>query len=115
MVTAGAQTPFSSISALKIYPNGTALYKLFGSERMGVSLLSAMFVGHSVQAEHDWRAYPVFQAPEQYAPFELAPGLYYGNALESAASAMEVSAVAAANSALLVHEHLTITAARFSR
>ena len=68
--------------------------------------MSALFLNFSVQAVHDWYAYPVFHAPEHFAPFQLAPGLYYGNAWENAASAMEMSAVAAANSALLVQKYL---------
>lgn len=48
-----------------------------------------------------------FNPPETFAPFQLAPGLIYNNAIENAASAMEVSAVAAMNSALLVAKHLS--------
>lgn len=47
-----------------------------------------------------------FNPPEQFAPFLLAPGLCYNNALENAASAMEVAAVAAKNCALLVQQHI---------
>lgn len=46
-----------------------------------------------------------FQPPERFAPFLLGPGLCYNNALENAASAMEVAAVAAKNCALLVQQH----------
>lgn len=47
-----------------------------------------------------------FQPQETFAPFLLGPGLCYNNALENAASAMEVAAVAARNCALLVQQHL---------
>jgi len=47
-----------------------------------------------------------FTPPEEFAPFELAPGLYYNNALEAAASAMEIAAIAGKNSALLAASHL---------
>lgn len=47
-----------------------------------------------------------FQPPEKFAPFVLRPGLCYNNALENAASAMEVAAVAAKNCALLVQQHV---------
>ena len=57
-------------------------------------------------AERDWYAYPKFAPPEDFAPFQLAKGIYYNNALENAASAMEMSAIAAKNSALLVRQHL---------
>jgi hypothetical protein len=52
-----------------------------------------------------------FSPPERFAPFQLAPGLAYNKALENAASAMEVAAVAAANSARLVLRHLDAAAA----
>lgn len=47
-----------------------------------------------------------FDPPEQFAPFVLADGLFYSNAIETAASAMEMSAIAAKNSALLVKQFL---------
>lgn len=56
--------------------------------------------------EHSWHAYPHFNPPEQFAPFQLAPGVYYNNAWENAASAMEMSAISAYNNALLVAQHL---------
>lgn len=58
-------------------------------------------------AQENWNAYPKFAPPEDFARFELAKGIFYNNALENAASAMEMSAIAAKNSALLVHRHLT--------
>lgn len=57
-------------------------------------------------AEKEWYAYPKFSPPERFAPFKLAPGIFYNNAWENAASAMEMSAISAHNSALLVKEHL---------
>ena len=54
----------------------------------------------------DWEAYPRFSPPERFQPFRLAPGLYLNNAWENAASAMEMSAVAAKNCALLIARHL---------
>ncbi len=41
-----------------------------------------------------------------FAPFVLADGLYYNNALENAASAMEIAAIEGKNSALLASRHL---------
>lgn len=48
-----------------------------------------------------------FSPPEAFAPFKLAPGLCYANALENAASAMEIGAVAGINCALLLLRQLT--------
>ncbi|KAF2368919.1 Prenylcysteine lyase [Trinorchestia longiramus] len=56
----------------------------------------------------DWRAYPHYNASEhQPALFELQPGLYHLNAIEWLGSAMEMSAIAAKNVALLAFKHLT--------
>ncbi|KAG4392786.1 hypothetical protein AAZX31_04G191900 [Glycine max] len=46
----------------------------------------------------NWAAYPLYHAPEVFAPFILdGRHLYYVNAFENAASTMETSAVAAEN------------------
>lgn len=47
-----------------------------------------------------------FHPPEQFAPFQLGEGLYYNNAWENAASAMEIAAIEGKNSALLVKQFL---------
>lgn len=47
-----------------------------------------------------------FNPPEDFTPFILADGLYYNNALENAASAMEIAAIEGKNSALLASRHL---------
>ena len=47
--------------------------------------------GYEVVATRAWTApgaYPAFDPPEDFAPFTLAPGLFYAAALENAASAM---------------------------
>ena len=54
-----------------------------------------------------WLAYPHFSPPERFQPFKLTEGLYLNNAWENAASAMEMSAVAAKNCALLIVQHLS--------
>lgn len=61
---------------------------------------------HSKRAETyqiDWAAYPHYTTPEQFAPIILdGHNLYYVNTFESAASAMEASAVAGKNVARLL-------------
>lgn len=56
-----------------------------------------------------------FQPPEKFAPFLFGPGLCYNNALENAASAMEVAAVAAKNCALLVQQHVQQQVAKLNQ
>ena len=47
-----------------------------------------------------------FDAPEDFAPFKLAEGLFYASALENAASAMEIAAIERRMAALLAVQHL---------
>ncbi len=54
----------------------------------------------------EWLAYPHFDPPESFPPFMLTEGVCLNNAWENAASAMEMSAVAAKNCALLLSAHL---------
>jgi hypothetical protein len=56
----------------------------------------------------EWSAYPKYDPPEQLTPFQLAPGLYYANAIETGASAIEMSAIAGRNAALGVLRDLNI-------
>ena len=53
----------------------------------------------------DWLAYPRYRPDERpkLASFVLSPRLYYVNAVEFAASAMEMSAIAARNVANLAY------------
>ncbi len=109
MVSEHAGTPFSVISPAKQFPDRTILYKIFSTSAMQQQALSSIFTQHEVIGTFPWYAYPKFQPPEQFAPFKLADGLFYGNAWENAASCMEISAVSAMNSALLVQQKLNLT------
>lgn len=57
----------------------------------------------------EWKAYPHFDPPEAFPPFKLTEGVCLNNAWENAASAMEMSAVAAKNCVLLLAKHLNNT------
>lgn len=109
MISEHAGTPFSVISPARGYADKTHLFKLFSTEPLEKEALKDIFTQHTVIASFPWYAYPQFHPPEQYAPFRLADGLFYSNALENAASCMEISAVSAMNSALLVQKYLNKT------
>ena len=111
MISEHAGTPFSVISPAKEFPDKTQLYKLFSTEPIKEDALNDIFSQHKVVATFPWYAYPQFHPPEQYAPFRLGDGLFYSNAIENAASCMEISAISAMNSALLVQQHLNRTVA----
>lgn len=57
---------------------------------------------YSVQVT-EWQAYPSYSSQRKLPPVELHPNLYYLNGIESVASAMEMSSVAAKNIALLAY------------
>ena len=83
------------------------LYKVFSGGLLNETFLLAVFgEGFKVLRRKIWRAYPHFNPPEKFAPFTLSPGLCYANTIENSASAMEMSAIAARNCALLVSQHL---------
>lgn len=70
--------------------------------------------GYEVAATRVWStpgAYPAFDPPEDFAPFQLAEGLFYNNALENAASALEIAAIEGRMTALLAAQHLKAKAA----
>jgi hypothetical protein len=63
--------------------------------------------GYEIAAYQEWMgAYPVFDPPENFPPFQLSQGLYYANAWENAASAMEMAALGGRNVALLTAQYL---------
>ncbi|DBB04108.1 hypothetical protein WJX77_009419 [Trebouxia sp. C0004] len=111
MVSEHAGTPFSVISPARQFADKTILYKIFSTNAMQKQALRSIFVEHEVIGTFPWYAYPKFQPPEQYAPFKLADGLFYGNAWENAASCMEISAISAMNSALHVQQKLNPSSA----
>lgn len=110
-VVENASVPISSLS-LHITLNatdGTGIYKLFSSALLEDSFVDVVFFSGWKQLHHrKWQAYPSYHPPEQMTPFLIQPGerLLYVNALETAVSAMEISAIAAKNCALLLAESL---------
>ncbi|XP_061732265.1 prenylcysteine oxidase 1 isoform X2 [Nerophis ophidion] len=66
--------------------------------------LRRMFLSWDSVSETRWLAYPAYRTPTRRTPpFILHSRLYYLNAVEWAASAMEMSAISARNVALLAH------------
>ena len=82
------------------------VWKVFVPQPMTEEQKEAMFSEIKDQATFDWLAYPEYKPPEEFPPFILDDGVFYINAIEKAASAMEMSAIGAKNAALLTREHL---------
>ena len=90
-----------------------ATWKVFAPERLTTEELNAIFRDRVGEAEViDWFAYPSYSTPQKLSSFVLDAGrpqqeggggsLLYLNAIEQAASAMEMSMVSAWNAANLV-------------
>ncbi|CAL5225135.1 g7913 [Coccomyxa viridis] len=115
MVTENSTAPFSSIAPQRELPSGLKVYKLFSRQPLWSGTLQEIFQNLTVLEDRSWLAYPHFSPPERFQPFKLTEGLYLNNAWENAASAMEMSAVAAKNCALLIAQHLSKSHACSSR
>ncbi|XP_027881544.1 prenylcysteine oxidase 1 [Xiphophorus couchianus] len=80
------------------------VWKVFSSEPLTPEQLQQMFLAYDSVSETPWLAYPSYRPPHRKTPpFVLHNRLYYLNAVEWAASAMEMSAISARNVALLAH------------
>lgn len=96
---------FSSIG-LKGKADKDSNYKVFSKKPLTDAQLAKLFTKiHEVKVV-DWKAYPHYTEKAPLPSFELAPGLYNVNAIEMAASAIEMSCIGGRNAALLVFHHL---------
>lgn len=118
VLTIGGNTPFYSIglqmpvdSSKKetkdilagLLRGEKAVFKIFAPTVLTAEQLSQFFEYDSGSLKvTDWYAYPEYTVPQDLPPFVLADGLVYLNAVESVASAMEMSAVAARNAVNIV-------------
>ena len=89
-----------------ISENPDRVWKAFVPEPLTDEQKEMMFKEIKDQATFDWLAYPEYSPPEKFPPFILDDGVFYINTIEKAASAMEMSAIGAKNTALLVQEYL---------
>ncbi|XP_033978669.1 prenylcysteine oxidase 1 [Trematomus bernacchii] len=80
------------------------VWKVFSPQPLTQEQLQDMFITWDSSSETRWLAYPMYRPPQRKTPpFILHNRLYYLNAVEWAASAMEMSAISARNVALLAH------------
>ena len=83
------------------------VYKVFANSPLSQEQLDLLFKSRKSTQFVDWLAYPEYAPNMELVPFVLAPRLYYVNAIEFAASAMEMSAIGGNNVAnLITHELL---------
>ncbi|GAB6032858.1 Prenylcysteine oxidase-like [Chamberlinius hualienensis] len=102
---------FNSIS--RIYPvdqdeewnASSTVWKVVSEKALKNEELDEIFEQRKTTLVKSWLAYPHYNPPDQLGPFVLYPGLFYTSAIEWAASAMEMSAIAGKNAALLAYYH----------
>lgn len=83
------------------------VWKIFSNDPLTDEDLSQIYTTSDTPVFRAWRAYPNYFPPETFSPFVLDDSkLFYVNCIEYAASAMEMSVIAAKNCALLVDEAL---------
>lgn len=82
------------------------VWKIFTPRPLSSTEKQQMFKKVEAEATIDWMAYPNYNPPETFPPFELDDGVFYVNGIEKAASAMEMSAIGAMNCVLLARDYL---------
>ena len=98
----------------KIRSISPPVYKLFSREPVTEKQINYLFTSKKDVKAIDWLAYPHYNPPEKLMPFVLDDGVFYVNAIERAASAMEMSAIGGRNAALLTQKYLKSTVPRKS-
>lgn len=98
---------FTSISLLHptilLVAEKYPVYKIFSPELLTKEQLNEIFEEIQHVESHDWLAYPEYdQFPPKFPEFVLQPKLYYLNAVEWAASAIEMSLISGKNIALMI-------------
>ncbi|XP_008934601.1 PREDICTED: prenylcysteine oxidase 1, partial [Merops nubicus] len=99
----GVVSPVEDVSTEGKLPLQSAVWKVFSEEVLTKEQLSLLFSSYDSVKVKKWLAYPQYSPPEKCPPVILHDNIYYLNGMERAASAMEMSAIAAKNAALLAH------------
>ncbi|XP_044577912.1 prenylcysteine oxidase-like [Cotesia glomerata] len=98
------KTILSSIGRLTtVEGNNSDVWKIFSRKPVEKNLINKVFLEVNEIKEIKWKAYPKYSTMESSNNFKLFDSLYHVNAIEWAASAMEMSAIGGRNIAILVH------------
>lgn len=83
-----------------------SVWKMFSNQDLSDSDLNKLYIARQEFNVVDWvGAYPEYSGKAELPSFVLYDQLYYINAIEQAAAAMEMSAIAAKNVVLLAYNH----------
>ncbi|XP_059822015.1 prenylcysteine oxidase 1-like [Hypanus sabinus] len=88
---------------IKVGPSPARVWKVLSPEPLGKKLLRHLFPSWAAVREAQWLAHPRYSPDERMPPFILHDQIYHLNAIEWAASTLEMMAIAAKNGALLAH------------
>lgn len=99
----GKQEPVENRT--EIDPKELPINKIFSRSNLTALQLNKLFSRVDEMKVVSWLAYPHFTPPEKFWSFVLDDGVFFVNAIEYSASAMEMSAVSAKNAALLAHHY----------
>ncbi|KAK2578021.1 hypothetical protein KPH14_008440 [Odynerus spinipes] len=83
--------------------NKLKMWKVFSNATLPSDVIHSIFVNVNEVKEIVWKAYPEYSTNVRLDKFKLYDGLYHINAIEWAASAMEMSAIGGRNVAILAH------------
>ncbi|XP_009319215.1 PREDICTED: prenylcysteine oxidase 1 [Pygoscelis adeliae] len=99
----GVVSPVEDVGGEGKPPSPSAVWKVFSKEALTKEQLSLLFSSYDSVKAKSWLAYPRYSPPEKCPPVILHDKIYYLNGIERAASAVEMSAIAAKNAALLAY------------
>uniref|UniRef100_A0A663MA82 Prenylcysteine oxidase 1 n=1 Tax=Athene cunicularia TaxID=194338 RepID=A0A663MA82_ATHCN len=99
----GVVSPVGDVGGEGKLPLQSAVWKVFSKEVLTKEQLNLLFSSYDSVKMKKWLAYPHYSPPEKCPPIVLHDNIYYLNGIERAASAMEMSVIAAKNTALLAY------------
>lgn len=89
-----------------VLTDSSKVWKVFSQKSLTEEQLYQLFDSTSEIKEVDWLAYPHYEVPTKPHNFRIADRLYHINAIEWAASAMEMICIGSKNVALLIKKHI---------
>ncbi|XP_015109352.1 prenylcysteine oxidase [Diachasma alloeum] len=101
------KTVISSVGKLSsVEGHESNVWKIFTRKSLSSEIIGRMFSKVNEKSgpiEHEWKAYPKYSINDKPGDFKLHNALYHENAIEWAASAMEMSAIGGRNVAILAY------------
>ncbi|WP_330633565.1 prenylcysteine lyase family protein [Halocatena halophila] len=104
--TTDVDESFTSIVTLVRENGGTNIYHVTATSIVPNDLFLEVFSSIEDIERFSWEAYPVYEPPLLWPPFQLDHGIYYTNAMESAISSMETEVMGSRNVVNLLSRRL---------